>query len=76
MSAFGDAVKAIREVLLMQSRMDQLDQRLLQMSDDLDGLADLSGSLRDRVSRLEGIIEGVGMAGAASRARPPRLPKS
>jgi archaellum component FlaC len=74
-SVFGDAMKAIREVLLMQARMDQFDERVTRMSGDLDGLADLCADLRDRVSRLEGIIEGVGMASAAARPSRPRLPK-
>ena len=71
MTGFGDVVRAVREVLLMQSRIDQLDGRLNRMSDDLEGLAELVGTLRDRVSRLEGIITGVEMARGAG---PPRLP--
>jgi hypothetical protein len=74
-STFGDAVKAIREVLLMQTRMDQFDERVSRMNSDLEGLAHGYRELRDRVSRLEGIIEGVGMASAASRPSRPRLPK-
>ena len=75
MSVFGDAMKAIREVLLMQTRMDQFDERVTRMNGDIEGLAAVCADLRDRVSRLEGIIEGVGMANAASRSIRPRLPK-
>ena len=71
MSALSDAMKAIREVLLLQSRVDGLDKRIATVADDMDGLADLVASLRDRVSRLEGIIEGAAMAAS----RKPRLPK-
>jgi archaellum component FlaC len=68
-------MKAIREVLLMQTRMDQFDERVTRMNGDLEGVVDVCSDLRDRVSRLEGIIEGVGMTNAASRSIRPRLPK-
>ncbi len=66
MSAISDALKAIKDVLMLQSRVDSLDHRIGRTADDLDGLADLVASVRDRVSRLEGIIEGAAMA---SRSR-------
>lgn len=67
MSVFGDAVAAIREVILMQSRIDQLDQRMVTMASDMEGLADALVNVRDRVSRLEGIIEGAAMASRQRR---------
>ena len=71
MSAFGDAMTAIKEVVLLKSRVETLDQRIGSVSDDLDGLADMVASVRDRVSRLEGVIEGAAMA-SGSRPRLPR----
>lgn len=68
MSVFGDAVGAIRQVLLMQSRLDQLDTRMSGMADDMEGLIEAFANVRDRVSRLEGIIEGAAMV-----ARRPRI---
>ena len=62
MSTFGDALKALRQVVLLQSRLDQMDGRIVKLGADLDGLVDAVGSLRDRVSRLEGVIEGAAMA--------------
>ncbi len=67
MSIFGDAVSAIRQVILMQTRIDQLDQRMKGMAADMEGLTDALANVRDRVSRLEGIIEGVSMASRQRR---------
>ena len=67
MSVFGDAVGAIKQVILMQTRIDQLDQRMSGMVADVDGLTDVLADLRDRVSRLEGVIEGAAMASRQRR---------
>ena len=67
MSLFGDAVGAIKQVILMQSRIDQLDKRIGGMAADVDGLVDALSDLRDRVSRLEGVIEGAAMASRQRR---------
>ncbi|MBB4616411.1 hypothetical protein [Sphingomonas abaci] len=68
MSVFGDAIAALRQVVLIQSRLDQLDQRISRMGDDVGGLADATLALRDRISRLEGVIEGAAMAAAGAAA--------
>jgi hypothetical protein len=68
-SVFGDAVGAIRQVLLMQTRMDQLDGRITAMGADVEGLTEVLADVRDRVSRLEGIIEGVAMAAGRQQRR-------
>ncbi|MBY0306210.1 MAG: hypothetical protein B7Y43_16470 [Sphingomonas sp. 28-62-20] len=67
MSAFGDAFTALKSVILMQSRLDQLDKRMATMASDMDGLTEAMGMLRDRVSRMEGIIEGAAMASRQRR---------
>ena len=67
MSAIGDALAAIRQVILMQQRMDQLDGRITQLVADVGGLTDALSNMRDRVSRLEGIIEGAAMAARQRR---------
>jgi len=51
----------------MQQRMDQLDGRITQLVADVDGLTDALSNMRDRVSRLEGIIEGAAMAARQRR---------
>jgi predicted nucleic acid-binding Zn-ribbon protein len=68
-SSFGDIFSAMRQVILTQSRLDQLDLRMTRMADDIDGLADGISSLRDRISRLEGMIEGAAMAAGRQQRR-------
>ena len=67
MSVFGDAVSAIKQVVLMQARIDQLGGRIAGMASDVNGLTDALSAVRDRVSRLEGVIEGVAMASQQRR---------
>lgn len=69
MSTFGDIFGAMRQVILTQARLDQLDVRMTRMAGDIDGLADGISSLRDRISRLEGIIEGAAMAASRQQRR-------
>ena len=76
MSASEKAFGLIKTVFTIQERFDSLQDSLSELVQRVSKLADSHAALRDRVSRIEGIIEGVGMAGAASRARQPRLPKS
>ena len=69
MSTFGDIFGAMRQVILTQARLDQLDVRMTRMAGDIDGLPDGISSLRDRISRLEGIIEGAAMAAGRQQRR-------
>ncbi|WP_060526251.1 hypothetical protein [Sphingomonas sp. Leaf242] len=62
MSVIGDALKAMRTVLLMQEDLRMMKDAAHAQSDRLARLAEAHGALRDRVSRLEGIIEGAAMA--------------
>jgi hypothetical protein len=71
MSAFGDALNAVRQVVLLHSRVEAMDQRIGALAADVDGLTDVVSALRDRVARVEGFIEG---AAAVSKPRP-RLPR-
>lgn len=72
MSALGDAFNALKQVVLMQDRLVQLDGRVTALVADVDGLTDALADTRDRVSRLEGFIEGVGAA-ARQGGGSPRL---
>lgn len=69
MTTVSDALKALREVVLIHANVERLESSVDKMSDDIDGLADGVGVLRDRVARLEGFLEG-----AAAAQRTPRLP--
>lgn len=62
MSALGDALKALRTVLMMQDDMRLMKEAMRSQADRVTRLAEAHGELRDRVSRLEGVIEGAAMA--------------
>lgn len=71
MSTMGDALKAFQSVLLMREDIRSLKDAAKAQSDRMTQLAEAHAALRDRVSRLEGIIEGAAMA--AARSAPPRI---
>ncbi len=62
MSSIGDIVSGVRQVLLMQHRIDAL-------ADDLKALTAAHGETRERLIRLEVIID------EARRAAERRLPR-
>lgn len=70
MSLYGDAIKALRQVILLDERVRSTAVDLARMSQEI-------ADLRDRVSRLEGMLA-AGMAlardGSAARDRR-RLPQ-
>jgi hypothetical protein len=53
-SLYGDAIRALRQVILLDERVRNTAVDLARMSQEI-------GDLRDRVSRLEGIVA-AGMA--------------
>ncbi|MBX9729811.1 MAG: hypothetical protein K2X59_00645 [Sphingomonas sp.] len=67
MSTLGDALKALRGVLLLQDEVRALKEVAQAQSERLVRLAEAHSELRDRVSRLEGIIEGAAMASRQRR---------
>jgi uncharacterized protein YdcH (DUF465 family) len=69
-TAIADAVKALRTVLSMQDDIRALKDAASAQSDRLSRLAEAHGELRDRVSRLEGVIEGAAMATLQRRLDP------
>lgn len=62
MSLIGDTIKALRNVLLLQEDVRQLKDMVTSQSGRLAALAEAHATLRERVSRLEGVIEGAAMA--------------
>jgi hypothetical protein len=67
MSAFGDAYKAIESVILLRSRVENLERAIDKVADDVkqDG-RDLLDHER-RLIRIETMIEMSGRAGGQSR---------
>jgi hypothetical protein len=62
-SLYGDAIKALRQVILLDERVRNTAVDMARMSQEV-------ADLRDRVSRLEGMLA-AGMA-LAREANPPR----
>jgi hypothetical protein len=73
-SAFGDALGAIKSVLVMETRLERMDRDVERLGGDLAGLREAIGAVDRRVTRIEGVMEGYGRA-TASAPRQPRLPR-
>ncbi len=65
MSAMGDAIVAIRNVMLMQERLDVLTRKVDRLADDVGDTNDYVLSVDKRVIRIETMIE-MGRGGSAS----------
>jgi archaellum component FlaC len=56
-SAFGDAMRAVRQFVLMQANMERLQGDFDRLADDLRGLKDFASGLDKRLVRIETMIE-------------------
>jgi hypothetical protein len=72
-SAFGDAMKALKDVILMQASIERLGGDFERLSDDVRGVKQAVVDIDRRVARIEGVMEGYQRASAAPRRS--RLPK-
>lgn len=66
MSSLGDALEAIRNVVLMQERLEVMDRKVDRLATDVKGLSDYAAAIDKRVVRIETMIE----MGARSTAQP------
>jgi archaellum component FlaC len=57
MSSLGDALEAIRNVVLMQERLEVMDRKVDRLATDVKGLSDYAAAIDKRVVRIETIIE-------------------
>jgi vacuolar-type H+-ATPase catalytic subunit A/Vma1 len=67
MSAGDRALNAIKTIFTLKEQVDGLGRDIAAMNTRVSRLAEAHGELRDRVSRLEGIIEGAAMAARQRR---------
>ncbi|WP_019515540.1 hypothetical protein [Sphingomonas sp. Mn802worker] len=67
MSAGERALNAIKTIFTLKEQVDGLGRDIAAMNTRVSRLAEAHGELRDRVSRLEGIIEGAAMAARQRR---------
>jgi hypothetical protein len=72
-SALGDAFAALKNVMLMQEKLERMQKEIDLTASDLRGLRDYAVEIDKRVARIEGVMEGV--ARASSAPRRPRLSK-
>lgn len=70
MSGISDALAAIRDVLLLQSEVKRLDSSLVKIADDVRTLANDVAGLNQRLSRMEGFLEGASMASGRRDSMP------
>lgn len=68
MSSLGDALQALKNVLLMQSDIARMQEDIVQTVSDLRGLREYVNEVDKRVVRIETMIE---MSGRGSR--PPQI---
>lgn len=57
MSTVGDILKSVREVLLLQSKVEALADEVGEQSNDLKSLSDKMAEIDKRVVRIETMIE-------------------
>lgn len=67
MSAGERALNAIKTIFTLKEQVGGLGRDIAAMNTRVSRLAEAHGELRDRVSRLEGIIEGAAMAARQRR---------
>jgi hypothetical protein len=72
-SALGDAFAALKNVILMQDKLERMQRQIDSSAGDLRGLRDYAVEIDKRVARIEGVMEGVARASTAPRR--PRLQK-
>jgi hypothetical protein len=64
MGAFSDAMKAVREIILVQSKIDRLNQDFAAIGGDLRGLKEVVADVDKRLVRIETMVE---MAGRGAK---------
>lgn len=69
MSTIGNALNALKQVILLQDRVERMEGQLENIADDIDGLADVAHDLDKRLVRIETMIEMTARAGN----RPPEI---
>ncbi len=67
MSALGDALNALKNVVLMQERLDVMRAEQVRLADDVKGLNDYVLSVDKRLIRIETMIEMSARSGQSPR---------
>ena len=67
MSALGDALAALKKVVLIEENVSRLQSDMAMLTDEVRRNRDYTASVDRRVAVLEGMIQGFTMASAARR---------
>ena len=67
MSALGDALAALKKVVLIEENVSRLQSDIALLTDEVRRNRDYTASVDRRVATLEGMIQGFNMASAARR---------
>lgn len=67
MSALGDALAALKKVVLIEENVSRLQSDMAMLTDEVRRNRDYTASVDRRVAVLEGMIQGFNMASAARR---------
>ena len=70
MSAIGDILGGIKQVLLLQENVARIEKNFEGLATDVRRTRDYAEGIDRRVTRLEGFLEGAAAA-SASRRKPP-----
>ena len=54
---FSNALAALKQVLMLQDRVDRLEKRVESIAGDVDGLGDMAHDLDKRLYALERIVD-------------------
>ena len=57
MSVFGDAMAAIRNVILMQANLERMDRQIEHMDRAQDGFREVISRISERLVRVETVLE-------------------
>jgi len=72
MSALGDALAALRKVVLLEDNVSRLQQDVSDLTNEIRRARDYAATIDRRVGVIEGTLNGFAMA----RGLPPLLPES
>lgn len=67
MSALGEAFAALKNVMLMQDKLERMQKEIEANASDLRGVRDYAIEIDKRVARIEGVMEGYQRASASTR---------
>jgi hypothetical protein len=66
-SALGEAFAALKNVMLMQDKLERMQKEIEASAADLRGVRDYAIEIDKRVARIEGVMEGYQRAAASTR---------